>query len=218
MSRYQVTIREARPIFFSPRKLSSDICGFFNYGACSLTRGRVCNLLVQVLQDLGTAVTLGSKSRRPWDQVCLIWDRVPFLSPHTTRREVLYPASTRRTFSIWTVSGRRKSDSFQRARLMAILKLEGFDKVTKNATTSLGIKPPQPYATEAVNAKYCTNTTFTMPLRSSCRRLKRRWHQRCCSLPDSFAANTNQSLHDQCTINGYPIWQAQFSSTQNERL
>jgi hypothetical protein len=37
----------------------------------SLTRGRVCNLLVQLLLGLARAVTLGSKSRRTHDHILL---------------------------------------------------------------------------------------------------------------------------------------------------
>jgi hypothetical protein len=37
----------------------------------SLTRGRVCNLLVQLLLDFARAVTLGSKSRRTHDHILL---------------------------------------------------------------------------------------------------------------------------------------------------
>jgi hypothetical protein len=39
--------------------------------APSLTRGRVCNLLVQLLLGLARAVTLGSKSRRTHDHILL---------------------------------------------------------------------------------------------------------------------------------------------------
>jgi hypothetical protein len=80
----------------------------------SLTRGRVCNLLVQSLLGLARAVTLGSKSRRTHDHILLSHLRLPqpgrpgsriyipqehggpvlppvhlvlFLSPLTTRRD-----------------------------------------------------------------------------------------------------------------------------------
>jgi hypothetical protein len=67
-------------------------------GAPSLTRGRVCNLLVQLLLDLARAVTLGSKSRRTQTIFyCLIWDspnlvvQFPvFISPRNGMAQ-LYP-------------------------------------------------------------------------------------------------------------------------------
>jgi hypothetical protein len=101
------------PIFFlleiSFRQLR--LCYFV---APSLTRGRVCNLLVQLHLGLAWAVTLGSKSRRTHDHILLSHLRlpppgapgfriyipqeqgvpvippghwVPFLSPLTTRRD-----------------------------------------------------------------------------------------------------------------------------------
>jgi hypothetical protein len=42
-----------------------------------LTRGRVCNLLVQLLLVLARAVTLGSKSRRTHDHILLSHMRLP---------------------------------------------------------------------------------------------------------------------------------------------
>jgi hypothetical protein len=45
--------------------------------APSLTRGRVCNLLVQLLLDLARAVTLVSKSRRTHDHILLSHLRLP---------------------------------------------------------------------------------------------------------------------------------------------
>jgi hypothetical protein len=45
--------------------------------APSLTRGRVCNLLVQLLLGLARAVTLGSKSRRAHDHILLSHLRLP---------------------------------------------------------------------------------------------------------------------------------------------
>jgi hypothetical protein len=70
-------------------------------GAPSLTRGRVYNLLVQVLLGPPSALALGSKSRRTWDNFLLSHLRLgSFLSPLTTHRamvEVFYPASTRET-------------------------------------------------------------------------------------------------------------------------
>jgi hypothetical protein len=46
--------------------------------APSLTRGRVCNLLVQLLLGLARAVTLGSKSRRTHDHILLSNLRLPW--------------------------------------------------------------------------------------------------------------------------------------------
>jgi hypothetical protein len=43
----------------------------------SLTRGRVCNLLVKLLLGLARAVTLGSKSRRTQDHILLSHLRLP---------------------------------------------------------------------------------------------------------------------------------------------
>jgi hypothetical protein len=43
----------------------------------SLTRGRVCNLLVQLLLGLARAVTLGSKSRRTHCHILLFYLRLP---------------------------------------------------------------------------------------------------------------------------------------------
>jgi hypothetical protein len=45
--------------------------------APSLTRGRVCNLLVQLLLGLASAVTLGSKSRRTHGHILLSHLRLP---------------------------------------------------------------------------------------------------------------------------------------------
>jgi hypothetical protein len=42
-----------------------------SYGPPSLTRGRVCNLLVQMLLALASAVTLGYKSRKIRDHTIL---------------------------------------------------------------------------------------------------------------------------------------------------
>jgi hypothetical protein len=47
------------------------------YGAPSLTRGMVCNLLVQLLLRLARAVTLGSKSHRTHDHILLSHLRLP---------------------------------------------------------------------------------------------------------------------------------------------
>jgi hypothetical protein len=48
-----------------------------NFVAPSLTRGRVCNLLVQLLLGLAIAVTLGSKSRRTHSHILLSHLRLP---------------------------------------------------------------------------------------------------------------------------------------------
>jgi hypothetical protein len=45
--------------------------------APSLTRGWVCNLLIQLLLGLARAVTLGSKSRRTHDHILLSHLRLP---------------------------------------------------------------------------------------------------------------------------------------------
>jgi hypothetical protein len=45
--------------------------------APSLTRGRVCNLLVQLLLDLARAATLGSKFRRTHGHILLSHLRLP---------------------------------------------------------------------------------------------------------------------------------------------
>jgi hypothetical protein len=66
--------------------------------APSLTRGRVCNLLVQLLLGFARAVTLGSKSRRSHDHILLPHLRLPqpggpgpvFISPRN-RVAQLYP-------------------------------------------------------------------------------------------------------------------------------
>jgi hypothetical protein len=53
--------------------LSTDLQAFatFWYGTPSLMKGRVCNLLVQVLLGLASAVTLACKSRRTRDHILL---------------------------------------------------------------------------------------------------------------------------------------------------
>jgi hypothetical protein len=65
----------------------------------SLTRGRVCNLLVQLFLGLARAVTLGSKSRRTHGHILLSQLRLPpklvvqvlvFISPRN-RVTQLYP-------------------------------------------------------------------------------------------------------------------------------
>jgi hypothetical protein len=50
---------------------------FCNCVAPSATRGRVCNLLVQLLLGLDRAVTLGSKSRRTHGHILLSHLRLP---------------------------------------------------------------------------------------------------------------------------------------------
>jgi hypothetical protein len=63
--------------------------------APSLTRGRVCNLLVQLLLGLARAVSLGSKSRRTHDHISLSHLRLPqpggpgsvFISPRMSPGE-----------------------------------------------------------------------------------------------------------------------------------
>jgi hypothetical protein len=52
----------------------------FQYGAPSLTRGWVCNLLIRLLLALASAVTLGSKSSRTWDHILLFHLRLGSLS------------------------------------------------------------------------------------------------------------------------------------------
>jgi hypothetical protein len=71
-------------VLFSVWQLRVSCCG-----APSLTRGWVCNLLVQLLFGLARAITLGSKSRGTQTIFyCLIWDspnlegQIPvFISP-----------------------------------------------------------------------------------------------------------------------------------------
>jgi hypothetical protein len=58
--------------FFSVWQLWVSLCS-----APSLTRGWVCNLLVQLLLGLARAVTLGSKSRRTRDHIFLSHLRLP---------------------------------------------------------------------------------------------------------------------------------------------
>jgi hypothetical protein len=59
---------------FSVRRLRVSCCG-----APSLTRGWVCNLLVQLLLGLARAVVLGSKSRGPHDRILQSHLRLPQL-------------------------------------------------------------------------------------------------------------------------------------------
>jgi hypothetical protein len=53
---------------------------FPSYGASSLTRGRVCNITVQLLLALASAVTLGSKCCRTRDRILLSHLRLSSLS------------------------------------------------------------------------------------------------------------------------------------------
>jgi hypothetical protein len=57
----------------------SDNCGFLDAGrgASSLTRGRICNLFLQLLLGLARAVTLGSGSSRTHDHILLSHLRLP---------------------------------------------------------------------------------------------------------------------------------------------
>jgi hypothetical protein len=55
------------------------------YSAPSLTRGWVCNLLVQLLLGLARAVTLGSKSRKTRDHILLSDLRLPQLGGPDSR-------------------------------------------------------------------------------------------------------------------------------------
>jgi hypothetical protein len=60
-----------------------DIFGHLRFscrGEPTLTRGQVSNLLVQLLLDLASAVTLGSKSSRTWDHILLVHLRLGSLS------------------------------------------------------------------------------------------------------------------------------------------
>jgi hypothetical protein len=57
----------------------------------SLTRGRVCNVLVQLLLDLARAVTLGSKSRRTHSHILLSSETLPIWR---ARSPYLYPPGT----------------------------------------------------------------------------------------------------------------------------
>jgi hypothetical protein len=73
------------------------IAGFLLW-APSLTRGRVCNFLVQLLLGLARAVTLGTKSRRTQTIFyCLIWNspnlegQVPVFISSRNRVAQLYP-------------------------------------------------------------------------------------------------------------------------------
>jgi hypothetical protein len=88
----KVTLRPtvSRPVFPGFRRPSGTFDQFFflleisfrqlrvfNFVAPSLTRGRVCNLLVQLLLGLARAVTLGSKSLRNHGYILLSHLRLP---------------------------------------------------------------------------------------------------------------------------------------------
>jgi hypothetical protein len=54
----------ATNLYFFSMEIIGRYLRFFKYGAPSLMRGRVCNLLIQVLLGLASPVTLGSKSHK----------------------------------------------------------------------------------------------------------------------------------------------------------
>jgi hypothetical protein len=60
LSFYQATMWDLRPIFLSLRGYYLQHLRFLLYWTPNLTRGRVCNLLVQVLLGIAGAVNLGS--------------------------------------------------------------------------------------------------------------------------------------------------------------
>jgi hypothetical protein len=62
---------------FFPSFFCIDNCRFLDVGASSLTRGRVCNLLIQLVLGLARAVTLGARSRRTHDHILLSHLRLP---------------------------------------------------------------------------------------------------------------------------------------------
>jgi hypothetical protein len=61
----------ATNFYFSSMEIIFTHLRFIYYEAPSLTRGRVCNLLVQLVQGLANALTLGSKSPRTPDHILL---------------------------------------------------------------------------------------------------------------------------------------------------
>jgi hypothetical protein len=67
----------ARDKFFLLLEISFRQLRLCYFVAPSLTRGRVCNLLVQLLLDLARDVTLGSKSRRTHGHILLSHLRLP---------------------------------------------------------------------------------------------------------------------------------------------
>jgi hypothetical protein len=93
----EVTLRPtiSRPVSLGVRRPSGNRGQFYfrpemffrqlrvcNLVAPSPTRGRVCNLLVQLLLGLARVVTLGSKSRRTHDHISLSHLRLPNLEGH----------------------------------------------------------------------------------------------------------------------------------------
>jgi hypothetical protein len=62
---------EQQPIFPSLHGYYLEIFAFFLYGAPSLTKGLLSNLLVKVLLGLASTVTLEFKSRRTKDLILL---------------------------------------------------------------------------------------------------------------------------------------------------
>jgi hypothetical protein len=98
LSSYQATNWDPRPIFLSLHGYYFQAITAFWYGAPSLTRGRVSNLLYNCYWAL-PALSHSGPSHAEFVTIsyCLIWDWVPLLSPIMTRRakaEVFYPAST----------------------------------------------------------------------------------------------------------------------------
>jgi hypothetical protein len=66
-----------RDQFFFLLRISFRQLRVCHFVAPSLTRGRVCNLLVKLLLGLARAVTLGSNSRRTHDHILLSHLRLP---------------------------------------------------------------------------------------------------------------------------------------------
>jgi hypothetical protein len=89
---------ETRDQFFFLLEISFRQLQLCYFVAPSLTRGRVCNLLVHLLLGLARAVTFGSKSRRTHGHILLSHLRLPnlesqvpvFISPRN-RVVQLYP-------------------------------------------------------------------------------------------------------------------------------
>jgi hypothetical protein len=65
---------------FLSRNITFTHLRYFWYRTSSLTRGRVCNIFVQVLLGFVSVVTVGSKSRRTWDYILLSHLRLGSLS------------------------------------------------------------------------------------------------------------------------------------------
>jgi hypothetical protein len=72
--------------FFLSLELFSDTCVLW-YGKPSLTRGRICNLIVQVLLGLASAVTLRSNSRGTSEHILLSYLRLcsPFVASYDSQ-------------------------------------------------------------------------------------------------------------------------------------